>query len=1173
MKEITDGIRQDHGYRDVCHTLLEQKGRQHPAPVLVTGLCDGARLAFYASLIADYRAENGKGTLLIVPDEKDGLRLNNAFTDLGLRALTYPVRDMILHPVTASHEYEQERLKVLTQILWDQYDVIIATPEAALQLTIPLDILHANTQSISLQISCNQENLIEKLMHCGYVRNDLVDAPGQFSVRGGILDVFSPQMEYPVRIDFFGDEIEQMGTFDPMTQRRIEQITEFAVIPAREVLLDINQRGALMDFIRMMQKKAVLPQAKEQLAMELTALQAGNEPANLDKYITFLYPQATCLLDYFGRENLRIVQEYSAVKERIHGSEGVAKQTVKTLAEEGILPSKYALYCRWQEDFDAGMETCPCVVTELFSNGMAGRRLSGMISFTTKQMVSYAGRFDLLLEDLLAYQRGKFRCVVLCETISGAQTLQQSLYESGVSSSFTEDVPGTVRLLCGVNLPGYEMTRAQFACLSMYENPNALARTLKLRNRRRGTKRQSSQERILSYADLKVGDYVVHIHHGIGRYQGIETLTVGGVTKDFIKIQYAGTDVVYLPCNQLDAVSKYIGADADSDHVKLSKLGGAEWQKATAKAKTAAKAMAKELIALYAQRMRRPGFAFTADDDMQREFESAFEYEETEGQLQSAEEIKRDMEQARPMERLLCGDVGFGKTEVALRAAFKAVMSHKQVAVLVPTTILAMQHYQTFTARMRNFPVQVDMISRFRNSKQQEESLRKLRRGETDIIIGTHRLISKDVEFKDLGLVIIDEEQRFGVAHKEKLKQITENVDSLTLTATPIPRTLNMAMSGIRDMSILEEAPLDRLPVQSYVLEYDELIILDAIRKELRRGGQVFYLYNRTETIADVAARLSAALPDARIAYAHGKMDKEDLSDIWGEMVAGNLDILVSTTIIETGIDVPNANTLIIEHADAMGLSQLHQLRGRVGRSGRRAYAYFTYPKGKVLTEISEKRLSAIRDFTEFGSGFKVAMRDLEIRGAGNLLGAEQHGHIASVGYELYMRILNEAILEERGETKPKLPDCVVEMNLSAYIPETYITSAPQRIDVYRRIALIENVADYRDVMDELLDRYGEIPRVTMHLLQIALLRAYGKQCRIARVEFKSGTVLCYPVPMKFPVWTKLAMELKGKLLINAGVKPYISYRVKDDLDLPEATCKLFEEYLKVASANEGGVG
>ena len=678
--------------------------------------------------------------------------------------------------------------------------------------------------------------------------------------------------------------------------------------------------------------------------------------------------------------------------------------------------------------------------------------------------------------------------------------------------------------------------------------------------KRRATRKKqaSAKERILSYADLTPGDYVVHDTHGIGVFVGIKTLDgYDGCRRDFLHIKYADNGVLYVPCDRLDSISKYIGAGAENGTVRLNKMGSAEWGRSKARAKAAAKEMAAELIDLYAKRLRRPGIAFSEDDDLQSQFESAFEYEETDGQLEASNDIKRDMCSSHPMDRLLCGDVGFGKTEVALRAAFKAAADGYQTAVLVPTTILALQHYQTILSRMRGFAVTVDMLSRFRSGKQQTETLRKLKRGDVDIIVGTHRLLSDDVEFKKLGLIIVDEEQRFGVAHKEKLKKMSETADVLTLTATPIPRTLNMAISGIRDMSILDEAPIDRLPPQTYVLEYDDMIIAEALKKELRRGGQVFYLHNDTETIQNCAAKLKEMCPEANVVAAHGKMDKEELSDIWRDVINGSIDILVCTTIIETGVDVPNANTLIIENADKLGLSQLHQIRGRIGRSNRRSYAYFTYKPYKALSEIAEKRLSAIREYTEFGSGFKIALRDLEIRGAGDILGAEQHGHIDSVGYDMYIKLLNEAVLEEKGEVIQPVKECTVNVQYSAYIPKSYIGSDSLRIEMYKKISHITSPDDLDDVADELFDRFGEFPGLVDNLLYISLLRALGCSLDVERIDQRDGKIVLTPYSFNAEKWVVITSASKGRLLISPGRQPTLIFRQKQKENALHTLCEI----------------
>ena len=1166
---LCDCIRREREYESVLRTVEEQSRARVKLPMLVTGLCEGARAVFYASLAADLKQQYGRGLLILLPDEKDASRLSGALRSLGLRVLNCPARDLIFHNITASHDYEYERLLVMQAAMNGDYDIALATPDAALQFTVPPAVLrHA-----SRLLCCGEDYVLSELVlwleNAGYQRADMADAPGQYAVRGGILDLYPPNSENPVRLEFFGDTLDTMDYYDPLSQRRTEPVDGLEVMPAREIPVDADGRAAIAAAVREQIKK-VDDTARDSLAAELEALESGAEISFADKYISLLYPQKATLLDYFADAPLWITQEQNAVADRIKSYTWHQRQTLTDLLEEGAVAGKYAAYNLWEEDLTALLEGRITMLCETFAASLSGKRLSGIFSFTAKQTVSYSESLPLLREDLGYYLRNRFAVVLMCENEAMVKTVRAMLEEAGIPSRTGGDgdpVAGLPQLLYGCELPGFELPDSHFAVLSLYAAQNSYARRPVCGRKKHAKK--SGKEKILSYADLNVGDYVVHANHGIGQYLGLQRLTVDGAAKDFVKIKYAGSDLLYLPCDQLDMVSKYIGAHAGDGTLKLSKMGGTEWVKTKLRAKKAAKGMAKELIALYAERMRRDGFAFDPDGEMQREFEDAFIYEETEGQITAVSEIKKDMESRVPMDRLLCGDVGFGKTEVALRAAFKAACSGKQTAILVPTTILALQHYQTLLSRMRGFPVKVDMLSRFRTQKQQEETVRRLRRGEVDIVVGTHRLLSADVQFKDLGLVIVDEEQRFGVAHKEKLKQLSRNVDALTLTATPIPRTLNMAMSGIRDMSVLEEAPGDRFPVQSYVLEYDDAVIGDAIRRELRRGGQVFYLHNRVETIYDVAAKVRAMAPDARVVVAHGQTDKEELSDIWRAMVTGEADVLVSTTIIETGVDIPNANTLIIERADCMGLSQLHQIRGRVGRSNRRAYAYFTYPRGYVLSEEAQKRLMAIREYTEFGSGFKVALRDLEIRGAGNLLGAEQHGHIDSVGYDLYMKLLNEAVLEEKGQKVAARIECAVDIPVDAYIPEKYIRAANQRMDAYKKIASVENEPDCGDVEDELTDRYGKLPVPVQNLLRISLIRSLGEQCGISRIECKSGSLVLYPVNIDARLWTAMTADYRGQILLSMGTRPYVSCRLKKGDTILPFLSGLLEKYLDKQTEKE----
>ena len=1211
MSLLTSAIRSDPEYGQLL-AAARRHFKDKPLPLLANGLCEGAAEALTVSLIEDLcvRGEAHRTALLVFPEEKDCLRMKQTLTRFGLRAVFYTARDLSFYGagVTASHEYEHERLKVLSGLITGGYDAVLTTPDAALGYTIPPERLRATSVHLDYGTPLDPAALSGALVAAGYARVDMVEGPGQFALRGGIIDVCAPYGSFvddegetiegchPLRVELFGDEIDRMGLFDPDTQRMTRAIDECDLLPAREMLTDADGLRALEEIIRAQRKTAAgrRPDASRVLDEELAAITAalqsptptGVELNFLDKYMKVLYPAGTCLLDYFPRKTLFLVRSNAAVNDRLRAGEWQMNETIKSLLETGTLAGKYAEYQKPTTAYDAFLESNVTIHVDSLSYGMSGRRLGGIFGFRTKHMVSYSENFKLLCEDLTGYMRSGHRLAVIAENEAAARNLAELLDEAGFDSvipreeSITEaaDMPtGVVTIIWRQYLFGYELIVPKIAILST--NPDGRTGSLSgaaLRSRKTAARveraKRKNSKTILSYNDLEVGDIVVHEAYGIGRYTGIENLTTAGVSRDYIGIQYAGSDKLYIPVEKMDMVSKYIGAHADDGMVKLSKLGTDQWNRTKSKTRAMVKEMAKDLIKLYAERMRRPGYAFAADDDFQRDFEAAFEYEETAGQLAAIDDIKADMQRPTPMDRLLCGDVGYGKTEVALRAAFKAVTDGKQVAVLVPTTILALQHYQTFTRRMRAFSVNIDMLSRFKTPKEQEQTLRRLERGDVDVIIGTHRLLGKDIHFRDLGLLIVDEEQRFGVAQKEKLKQLCGNIDVLTLSATPIPRTLNMAMGGIRDISILDEAPVDRLPVQTYVLEHDDMIIHEAIRKELRRGGQVFYLHNVVETINELAVSLGRAIPDARITVAHGKMDKEELEAIWERMLIGEIDILVCTTIIETGVDIPNANTLIVDNAERLGLSQLHQLRGRVGRSSRRAYAYFTYRPGKAISEIAEKRLGAIREYAEFGAGFRIALRDMEIRGTGNLLGSEQHGHMEAVGYDLYIKLLNNAVLEERGETIPEKKECTVTVAISAYLPETYVRYSAQRMALYKRIALIRNRDDMEDMIDELSDRYGDLPSPAVNLLHISLARALGEACGITSIRQEGHDVFFTQDALDIDIWSDLADLVKGRLrFVGSGTSASIKLQLRQGEDMLGIIHKIFEKYLalgKEAEAN-----
>ena len=1184
MSTVTDFVRTDKEYSQLLDAVLKNKNARTPLPVLVSGLCEGATDAVYASLISDIKAKDKRTALLICSDEKECVRARSFLKKQGLRVGFFVGRDLTFYNITASHEYEHERLKVLSGILDGQYDAVVTTPDAALGYTIPPEKLISSNSVIEYgKTLIEPAELSKKLIDSGYVRVELVDAPGQFALRGGIFDIYPATARFvdvdgnatvetaPFRIELFGDEIDRMEIFDPETQRMTVTLDKVEFSPARELLLDDSSRGELRKAISSWFAKSKDERACGEMTREIAAIDGGTELNFLDKYITLIYPERICLLDYFGKQSTVFIRNTAAMYERIKAAEWHTNQSVEELLEGGTIAPKYTDYSKSSEMLDMFLSDSSAVHFDSLGQGMSGKKLGALFNFRTKHMVSYSENLELLCEDIQNYKRAGYRLYVVAENEAAAKNICSLLSERGISAvvetengEFTaQTLPKDVVLVGWRNIVrGYEMTSARVAVLSTVpENrEGAYSASAKLKKRK---KKRSGTETILSYNDLEVGDFVVHEIHGIGQYMGIENLKIDGVSRDYINIRYAGSDRLFLPVDKLDMVSKYIGAHSDDGLVKLSRFGGGEWGRAKAKAKAAVKDIAKDLIKLYAERSRRPGFAFPEDDELQADFEAAFEYDETDGQLAAIEDIKEDMMRPVPMDRLLCGDVGFGKTEVAMRAAYKAVLGGKQVAILVPTTILALQHYQTLVSRMRAFSVNVDMISRFRTPKQQAHSLRKLKRGETDIIVGTHRLIGKDIEFKDLGLLIVDEEQRFGVSQKEKLKQLAGNIDVLTLTATPIPRTLNMAMGGIRDISVLDEAPGDRLPVQTYVLEYDELILMEAIRRELRRGGQVFYLYNFVESIDSCAAKLAKAIPEARITVAHGKMDKEQLEDIWSDMLSGDIDILVCTTIIETGVDIPNANTLIVENSQRLGLSQLHQIRGRVGRSSRRAYAYFTYPKDRAVNEIATKRLEAIRDYAEFGAGFKIAIRDLEIRGAGNLLGAEQHGHLDAVGYELYIKLLNEAVLEEKGEKIPEKPECTVTLRCDAFISEKYVPYSAQRMGLYKRIAMLETREDRDDIIDELIDRYGDLPKPTMDLLTIALVRAAAMKCGILNIVEEQSEIRILPSVFDFEVWSDLTADpkYKGRIRVTMSEPPCIIFKKQRGDKVPEMLLELFERY------------
>lgn len=1121
--------------------------------VAVTGL----NTQFKANIIGTLCHFHNVRAFCVASDEKESQVLCNDLCTLGIRACVYPLRDMNFREVSGiSREYEHQRLKVLTKLTLGECDVVIGTIDALLQYTIPKEVLEKATLKIQVGQQIAVEKCVDALTLLGYERTDMVEGTGQFSVRGGILDFFVPDNEYPVRVEFWGDEIDSINYFDIESQRRFDKVEKIMLSPSNELLVE-NKHTLAQKIIKKANslRSEKTAKAKEILYRDAEGIESGVNLTNLDKYISLVYDKPETVFDYFDKEDFIFISEHTKVSERVKGAEFQYKEDMTEFFSQGILCKGLDKFSMNYKEFIEEINQRHTVFLDNFTSGHFDLPLSDIVTFNIKQLPLWNGAVSVLCEDLRGFYNERTTVVILAGTEKSAKNLALELNEKGYKARFVNDLTvlqqGNIYVMEGALSAGFELLQTDFHLITYGQSMTKPKRKVK-------SKKQGKE--IYSLAELSKGDYVVHSTHGIGVFSGIHKLDVQGVKKDYIKITYAKGDVLYVPVTQLDLVAKYIGP-RENDRVKLSRLGGADWQRTKSRVRKAVKDMAKELSKLYTERMQAKGYAFSPDGEWQRDFEAKFMYDETPDQLRCADEIKGDMEKLAPMDRLLCGDVGFGKTEVALRAAFKCVCDSKQCAILCPTTILAWQHYQSILNRFDDYPVRIELLSRFRTQKQQKEILKKLKRGEIDIVVGTHRLVQKDVVFRDLGLAIIDEEQRFGVAHKERFKEVCKNVDVLTLSATPIPRTLNMAMSGIRDMSVLEEAPTNRQPVQTYVLEYDPAVIHEAIRRELRRGGQVFYLHNNVESISAKAVALSEAIPEAKIAVGHGKMSENELSDIWAKMINQEINVLVCTTIIETGVDLPNANTLIIENADKMGLSQLHQLRGRVGRSPRRAYAYFTFNPHKVLSDISQKRLNAIREFTEFGSGFKIAMRDLELRGAGNILSGQQHGHMEDVGYDMYLKLLDEAVKEEKGEkSTSSINECTVDIQMDAHIPESYIESLSLRLDAYKRIADIKSSQDYDDVVDELCDRYGDMPEAVVGLCDIALIRNRANHYGIKEIKQNENAILLYFDNLNNPDIYDLIGKAKGKAILTPSQNPYITLSFGKKDKALNALIELFRE-------------
>lgn len=1123
--------------------------RSSKTPVEVTGLSP-IHKANLAALLSD---RLHRQAVIICADDIECERIARDFEAFFERTpLILPSREFIFHNVeSSSREYEHKRIAVLRELMLGRRPIIVSVP-ALLMAAMPPELLEQACFTIDFRGEYDTNELVQRLTQAGYRRCTQVEGEGQFSLRGGILDIFAAGEHEPVRIEFFDTEVDTMSYFDIGSQRRTRSLEKLVCLPNTEVLPSLAEGGAegvaqqLEKIIASKSKKH--PDLDKNLRRDIERLRnEGIFPA-ADKYLSLIYPRFATAIDYIPENALLFLNDVRAIREaarvyllRIH-------QDIEDLLERGILYGKKAQFALSFEQAMTVLCKHPMVYLETFLSSVPECPPKTLTEMTVKQLAPHSGNIQAAASDIRSYLELGYRVIMLCSGDVRRKNMKELLENEGLQAVISDRLPapGRIHILEGSLSAGMEFPTLKTV---VFAEGHISSGTHK---KKEASRKKSNRDHVRSYTDLTPGDLVVHEHHGIGRFVGMERIRVEGVFQDFVKIAFAGTDFLYVPATSLDLISKYIGAGSDASdtgRVRLNKLGGSEWQKTRYKAKAAVKELASQLIALYAQRAHQKGFAFPEDDVWQNEFEAAFEYEETDDQLRCLQEIKNDMQSDKPMDRLLCGDVGFGKTEVALRAVMKCVLANKQAAILVPTTVLARQHYLTCLSRFSGWPIHIEMLSRFKTAKEQKLILERVKEGKIDLLIGTHKLFNKELQFKDLGLLVIDEEQRFGVSHKEKLKEISKQVDVLTLSATPIPRTLNMALSGIRDMSTLEEPPQDRHPVQTYVMEYDEGVIAEAMRREFYRGGQTYYLHNAVDSIDTCAAHIQKMLPDARIAVAHGKMGQRELSRIMTSMSDGDIDILVCTTIIETGIDIPNANTLIIENADHMGLSQLHQLRGRVGRSARHAFAYFTFQRGKTLSSIAQKRLNAVREFAEFGSGFKIAMRDLEIRGAGNVLGAEQSGHLMNVGYELYLKLLEEAVQEQKGEKAKDVTECTIKLAVSAGLPERYVPDAGQRIDLYRRIAAVRTEHDREDVLDELIDRFGEPPTTVVTLCDIALLRARAAEQGIVDIRQENGKLRI--------TWAESCIDLRrisalcnakpflGRLMLNAGTEPYIHLRLK----------------------------
>ena len=1145
------------------YTDMKQDMDKGKGPVQVSGVTDSQKVHVMHELSKD-----NPWRLVVTYDDTRAKEIFDDFSYFEPNTWLYPARDLLFYSSDIhGNLLTRQRMQVFKHLLEDEGGVVVTTVDGLMDHLLPLSMIKESCLNIMVGQTLDMEEIKHLLTGMGYERMGQVDGMGQFSVRGGILDVFPLTEEVPVRIELWGDEVDSIRSFDAESQRSIQQMDEVTIYPAAELILTKEhiEEGILrLEADEKKQEKAFRDQKKPEEAQRIRravgelveSLKEGFDVQTLDAYIRYFCRDTVSFLDYMKEVGAKvtlvssgtarkasekkqaaglalILDEPQRMKEKAETVETEFRESMSHRLEQGyILPGQADLL------FSSKTVLAECHTPHsIFMTGL-DQRLPGMTvkakySLTGKNLNSYQNSFEILIKDLTKWKKDGYRVVLLSASRTRASRLAGDLREYDLRAFCPEDAgrpvaPGEILVTYGKLHKGFEYPLIKFVVITEGD-------MFGVEKRKKKRKKYNYEgKKISSFSELSVGDYVVHESHGLGIYKGIEKIEQDHVIKDYIKVEYGDGGNLYLPATRLEGIQKYAGADAKVP--KLNKLGGTEWTKTKTKVRTAVREIAKELVELYAARQDAEGFQYGPDTVWQKEFEEMFPYDETDDQLTAIDDTKRDMESKKIMDRLICGDVGYGKTEIALRAAFKAVQEEKQVVYLVPTTILAQQIYNTFVQRMKDFPVRVDMMSRFRTPGEMKKTVEGLKKGYVDIIVGTHRVLSKDVQFKNLGLLIVDEEQRFGVTHKEKIKQMKQNVDVLTLTATPIPRTLHMSLIGIRDMSVLEEPPVDRVPIQTYVMEYNDEMIREAIHRELGRGGQVYYVYNRVNNIDEVANHVASLVPDANVAFAHGQMNEHQLEKIMLDFINGEIDVLVSTTIIETGLDIPNANTMIIQDADRLGLSQLYQIRGRIGRSNRTSYAFLMYKRDKMLKEDAEKRLQAIREFTELGSGIKIAMRDLEIRGAGNILGAEQHGHMGAVGYDLYCKMLNEAVIALKGgQEEEETFETVVDCDIDAFIPDGYIKNEYLKLDVYKRISAIETDDEYMDMQDELIDRFGDIPKSVDNLLRVAELKALAHRAYVTEVDINTQEI-------RIELYPKAKLDVTGIPALIAGYKTALRF-------------------------------